>query len=207
MPLRAATIAITTTIVESLIQNLNYGDADSLGLFQQRPSAGWGTPDQIRDPIYSTNKFLTAMLAVDDWTTKPIGVVCQEVQRTAFPDRNGQQAADGARIAAAAWSEGAGDYNADGYTDLALYRPDDQAGSTWWVRSGRTGTTLFGGTAFGGCRDVPAPGDYDGDGQTDLALYRPDCTNGSTWWVRSTRTGNTLFGGTPFGGCHDVPAT
>ena len=105
------------------------------------------------------------------------------------------------------WTAGAvGEYDADGYTDLALYRRDCSNGSSWWARSSRTTDALYGGTKFGGCTDIPAPGDYDRDGYTDLALYRRDCTNGSSWWVRSSRTGETINGGTKFGGCGDIPA-
>jgi len=99
-----------------------------------------------------------------------------------------------------------GDFDADGHTDLALYRPNSQTGSTWWVKSSRTGAALNGGTEFGGASDIPAAGDYDGDGYSDLALYRRDCSNGSSWWVKSSHTGATLNGGTKFGGCTDIPA-
>ncbi|MFC6023851.1 hypothetical protein ACFP2T_47830, partial [Plantactinospora solaniradicis] len=129
LPSHAATIAITTTIVESGIQNLPYGDRDSLGLYQQRPSQGWGTESQILDPVHSTNSFLSSMLSKypnNSWLTAPVGEVCQRVQISGFPERYGQQAADGARIALAAWGStaAAGDYNADGHSDLALYRRD-----------------------------------------------------------------------------------
>jgi hypothetical protein len=210
LPLRAATIALTAAIVESRIQNLNFGDLDSLGLFQQRPSAGWGTESEILDPVHSTNKFLSVMLQKypnNTWLTAPIGEVCQAVQVSGFPDRYAVQAPDGGRIAAAAWTGHViGDFDADNYTDLALYRPNSQTGSTWWVKSSRTGTAINGGTEFGGASDKPAAGDYDGDGQSDLALYRRDCSAGSSWWVKSSRTGATLNGGTKFGGCTDIPA-
>ncbi|RKR86660.1 peptidase M23-like protein [Micromonospora pisi] len=99
-----------------------------------------------------------------------------------------------------------GDYDRDGYSDLALYRQNSQTGSTWWVQSGRTNTNLIADHKYGGSADIPAPGDYNGDGVTDLALFRPDCTNGSTWWIQNGATGNQILAGLKFGGCADIPA-
>ena len=61
MPARAATIALATAYQESGLRNLEYGDRDSLGLFQQRPSHGWGSPEQILDPYHATNAFYDAL--------------------------------------------------------------------------------------------------------------------------------------------------
>jgi len=83
---RAVSIALTTAFQESGIRNLNYGDRDSLGLFQQRPSQGWGTPEQVMDPYYSSGKFYEEMVKVDGWQSADIGDVAQEVQRSGFPD-------------------------------------------------------------------------------------------------------------------------
>ncbi len=99
-----------------------------------------------------------------------------------------------------------GDYDGGGRTDLALYRQDCSAGSSWWVNSTETGNAVFSGATYGGCTDIPAPGDYDGDGVTDRALFRRDCVNGSTWWITSGRTGATIYAGLKFGGCNDIPA-
>ncbi len=83
---RAASIALATAYQESGIRNLDYGHADSLGLFQQRPSKGWGTEAQIMDPWYSTNTFYKAMERVAKWQTADINDVAQAVQRSAYPD-------------------------------------------------------------------------------------------------------------------------
>lgn len=83
---RAASIALATAYQESGIRNLDYGHADSLGLFQQRPSKGWGTEEQIMDPWYSTTAFYKAMERVPDWETDDINDVAQKVQRSAYPD-------------------------------------------------------------------------------------------------------------------------
>lgn len=85
LPPRAATIAIVTALQESKLYNLDYGDADSVGLFQQRPSQGWGTEDQIMNPWYSAGKFYEALVKVDGWQTDTINDVAQKVQRSNFP--------------------------------------------------------------------------------------------------------------------------
>ncbi len=83
---RAASIALTTAYQESNILNLDYGHSDSLGLFQQRPSQGWGTKKQIMDPWYSSAKFYEALVRVKNWQKRDLGDVAQAVQRSAFPD-------------------------------------------------------------------------------------------------------------------------
>jgi hypothetical protein len=82
---RGRTIAIATALQESTLHNLNYGDRDSLGLFQQRPSMGWGTAAQIMDPKYSSGKFYAALLKVPGWATLPLTEAAQAVQRSGFP--------------------------------------------------------------------------------------------------------------------------
>ena len=85
LPARAATIAHATAIQESKLRNLKFGDRDSLGLFQQRPSQGWGTEAQILNPIYATNKFYDALIKVDGYQSMEITKVAQAVQRSGFP--------------------------------------------------------------------------------------------------------------------------
>ncbi|MEY9857164.1 hypothetical protein ABH935_002772 [Catenulispora sp. GAS73] len=83
LPERATIIALATAEQESKIQNLTGGDRDSLGLFQQRPSQGWGTKDQIMDPVYSTGQFFHALLNVNNWESISVGKAAQDVQRSA----------------------------------------------------------------------------------------------------------------------------
>jgi hypothetical protein len=85
LPARAATIATATAIQESKLQNLRFGDLDSLGLFQQRPSQGWGTPAQILDPVYAANKFYDALIKIDGYQSMEITKVAQMVQHSATP--------------------------------------------------------------------------------------------------------------------------
>ncbi|HET6391404.1 MAG TPA: hypothetical protein VFG13_01145, partial [Blastococcus sp.] len=85
-PPRAWLVALATAKQESDLRNINYGDRDSLGLFQQRPSQGWGSPAQVLDPVYSTTIFLDKLLQVPNWDRLPVTVAAQTVQRSAFPD-------------------------------------------------------------------------------------------------------------------------
>jgi cell wall-associated NlpC family hydrolase len=85
-PPRAWLVALATAMQESTLRNINYGDRDSLGLFQQRPSQGWGSPAQVTNPVYSTRIFIQRLLAVPGWTDLPVTVAAQTVQRSAFPD-------------------------------------------------------------------------------------------------------------------------
>jgi peptidoglycan DL-endopeptidase CwlO len=85
-PPRAWLIALATAMQESTLRNINYGDRDSLGLFQQRPSQGWGSPAQVTDPIYATRIFIERLLEVPAWESMPVTVAAQTVQRSAFPD-------------------------------------------------------------------------------------------------------------------------
>jgi murein DD-endopeptidase MepM/ murein hydrolase activator NlpD len=78
-------IAVSTAIQESGLRNLPYGDRDSLGLFQQRPSQGWGTPEQVRDPVYASTRFYAKLLTVDGWQQMPLTVAAQKVQVSAYP--------------------------------------------------------------------------------------------------------------------------
>lgn len=85
LPARAATIALATARQESKFVNVAYGDRDSLGLFQQRPSQGWGTAAQVRDPVYATNAFYDALVKVRGYQSMEITQVAQRVQRSAYP--------------------------------------------------------------------------------------------------------------------------
>jgi murein DD-endopeptidase MepM/ murein hydrolase activator NlpD len=90
IPPRGWIIAIATALQESTLHNYgNLGsrnDHDSLGLFQQRPSMGWGTPAQVMDPAYAARKFYERLLQVSGWQALPLTSAAQRVQRSAFPD-------------------------------------------------------------------------------------------------------------------------
>lgn len=88
-------IGLIAAMVESNLVNVNYGDRDSLGLFQQRPSQGWGSPSQVTNPEYAAGKFFSALKGLGDrrWGMS-MGEAAQAVQRSAYPDRYGQRIGD-----------------------------------------------------------------------------------------------------------------
>jgi len=86
LPVRATTIALATGQQESRLRNLDYGDRDSLGLFQQRPSQGWGSAEQVRDPVYAAGAFFDRLVEVPDWQNGRLTEVAQAVQRSGFPE-------------------------------------------------------------------------------------------------------------------------
>jgi hypothetical protein len=90
LPDRAVVIALATAQQESRLRNLDYGDRDSLGLFQQRPSQGWGTEAQVQDPVYSAGKFYDGLVRVPNWETGRLTEVSQSVQLSGFPEAYAQ---------------------------------------------------------------------------------------------------------------------
>jgi len=86
LPNHAVTIALATVLQETGLRNLEHGHLDSVGLFQQRPSQGWGTSAQLQDPRYAANKFYAALEEVNGWEDMPVTVAAQRVQRSAFPN-------------------------------------------------------------------------------------------------------------------------
>ncbi|MBT2455366.1 hypothetical protein [Streptomyces sp. ISL-86] len=107
LPERAVTIALATAMQESGLRNLNHGDRDSLGLFQQRPSQGWGTPDQIRDPVYSSGIFYDRLVEVPGYSRLPLTVAAQKVQRSGFPQAYAKHEPDAMVVTAAFGGRGA----------------------------------------------------------------------------------------------------
>ncbi|WP_175411854.1 hypothetical protein [Streptomyces sp. TRM64462] len=101
MPERAVTIALATALQESALRNIEYGDRDSLGLFQQRPSQGWGTERQIMDPVYSAGAFYDHLAKVPGYSRLPLTVAAQRVQRSGFPQAYAKHEPDAALLAAA----------------------------------------------------------------------------------------------------------
>ncbi|MGW3835926.1 C40 family peptidase [Streptomyces microflavus] len=90
VPKRGQIIALATAMQESRLRNLAHGDRDSLGLFQQRPSQNWGTPEQIRDPVYASQRFYKALIKVSGWQQMTVTQAAQEVQRSGYPDAYAQ---------------------------------------------------------------------------------------------------------------------
>jgi hypothetical protein len=85
MPEQAIVIALAAALQESKLENLGTGDRDSVGLFQQRPSQGWGTAEKLQDPRYAAGKFYTALKKVKNYKTMRVTDAAQRVQRSAYP--------------------------------------------------------------------------------------------------------------------------
>ncbi len=101
LPARAGSIAVATAIQESKLRNLTYGDRDSVGLFQQRPSQGWGTAEQIQDPVYAANAFYDELVKTDGWQDMRITEIAQVVQRSAYPEAYADHEHEGRTLASA----------------------------------------------------------------------------------------------------------
>jgi hypothetical protein len=116
LPPRAWTIAVATSLQESNLRNLGHlgqrNDHDSLGLFQQRPSTGWGTPEQVQDPNYSAKAFYRGLVQVPGWDQLPLTVAAQKVQVSAYPNHYAKHEAQAGDIVEAL-------YGAGPYADLA----------------------------------------------------------------------------------------
>ncbi|MFJ8676314.1 C40 family peptidase [Streptomyces sp. NPDC093589] len=85
VPARGQVVALATAMQESRLRNLGSGDHDSVGLFQQRPSQGWGTAQQLHDPVYATKRFYKGLLKVHGWQQMTVAQAAQAVQRSGFP--------------------------------------------------------------------------------------------------------------------------
>ncbi|MFJ6017277.1 C40 family peptidase [Streptomyces sp. NPDC092952] len=90
VPAKGQVIALATAMQESRLRNLSYGDRDSLGLFQQRPSQGWGSAEQIRDPTYASEQFYKHLLKVNGWQQMTVAQAAQAVQKSGLPDAYAQ---------------------------------------------------------------------------------------------------------------------
>jgi hypothetical protein len=101
LPERAVVVALATALQESKLENLESGDRDSVGLFQQRPSQGWGTVDKIQDPRYAADRFYTALTKVKGWKSMRITQAAQRVQRSAYPNAYEKWADESAVLAKA----------------------------------------------------------------------------------------------------------
>jgi hypothetical protein len=101
MPEEAVVIALATALQESKLENIEHGDRDSLGLFQQRPSQGWGTEDQVRDPRYAAGKFYSALKKVKGYRDMRVTDAAQRVQRSAYPEAYQKWADESAVLAKA----------------------------------------------------------------------------------------------------------
>ncbi|MFG2682285.1 heavy metal transporter [Streptomyces sp. NPDC048392] len=114
LPERAVAIALATALQESALRNLDHGDRDSLGLFQQRPSQGWGTPREIMDPAYSAGLFYDRLVEVPGYLDLPLTDAAQHVQRSGFPYAYAKHEPDAEVLAAALTGRSAATLTCDG---------------------------------------------------------------------------------------------
>ena len=153
LPARAASIALATAFQESKLRNLDHGDRDSLGLFQQRPSQGWGTAEQIQRPFYATRKFYDALEKIDGYQSMRITVAAQRVQRSGFPEAYEDHAADGRALASALTGNSAARFTCvvrDREGDMALESPGRNGLTPRADRVRRELKRAFGDLALGG---------------------------------------------------------
>lgn len=101
LPERAVTIALATAMQESGLRNIDHGDRDSIGLFQQRPSQGWGSLEQIMDPVYAAGRFYDQLVEVPGYSRLPLTVAAQRVQRSGFPQAYAKHEANASLLTAA----------------------------------------------------------------------------------------------------------
>ncbi len=176
---RAVTIALATAMQESKLENLEHGDHDSVGLFQQRPSQGWGTVEQIRDPVYAAGKFYDALVKVRSYAELPLTEAAQRVQRSGYPDAYAEHE-DEATILSAALTGRAG-------ADLSCRVRADDVPAESMGRSGLTpraaalradversfGRQKLGGFAPGGLSTGHVEGSAHYDGRAMDIFFRP----------------------------------
>lgn len=199
LPARAVSIALATAYQESKIVNIEHGDRDSLGLFQQRPSQGWGTEEQILDPVYATNAFYDALEQIDGYQQMRITVAAQEVQRSGYPEAYADHA-DDARVLASALTG----YSPGAFT--CVVRVDAAAGPAALDATGLTadaaavrtdlerafGDLPLGGFAAGGVSTGHMAGSAHYEGRAIDVFFRPvtDANRREGWAVASYLVAN-----------------
>lgn len=149
VPEQGLVIAIATAMQESTLRNLDYGDRDSLGLFQQRPSQGWGAPAQLMDPTYAATTFYRHLLDVPGWQQMSLNDAAQTVQRSRTPNAYGKHAPSARAVAAAV----------GGATCVPAVEADNAAGTAWVAPAHGQCTSGYGqrGNEFHRGQDIAAP--------------------------------------------------
>jgi hypothetical protein len=180
LPARAASIALATAYQESDLYNLDYGDRDSVGLFQQRPSQGWGSAEDILDPVYATNAFYDELVDVDGYEGLEITVAAQQVQRSGYPDAYADHEADARALASALTGNSRAAFSCD--LDDRSDDADPQLVDTGLTARADTvrqeaesvfGELSLGGFAPGGVRDGHMQGSAHYDGRAVDIFVRP----------------------------------
>lgn len=121
LPTRALAIAYATALQESKLANLDYGTSDSIGIFQQRPSQGWGTAQQLQDPVYASRAFFRALVEIPGYESKPVYQAAQDVQHSADGSAYAQWEQSGTLLAS--------DFTTKPHAVTCWYDPATQAAS------------------------------------------------------------------------------
>ncbi|WP_051857031.1 C40 family peptidase [Streptomyces sp. NRRL S-1868] len=205
LPARAAQIALATAMQESGLRNLGHGDRDSLGLFQQRPSQGWGTPAQVREPAYAAGQFYDRLVKVRGWRQMPLTRAAQKVQRSLYPNAYARWETAAEQLVEDYWTgadlpdvpdnAGPGGEAADANEPLGMCQPDGDDGGLPDVPAGKRAQKALAtaraaiGTPYvwgGGNQHGPTHGGYDCSGLTQHAIYT--ATGGKTLLPRTSQT-------------------
>jgi hypothetical protein len=194
LPARAASIALATAFQESKLYNIDYGDRDSVGLFQQRPSQGWGSVDQLLDPLYATNAFYDALVKIDGYREMEITEAAQAVQRSAYPDAYADHEEDGRVLASALtgnspramWCDVPGDAeeSSDALDDAGLV---ERASAVRRDLEARFGQLSLGGFEPGGVSSGHMEGSAHYEGRAIDIFFRPiNAENTQRGWAMAT---------------------
>ncbi|MFG2541435.1 heavy metal transporter [Streptomyces sp. NPDC048594] len=173
LPERAVTIALATALQESTLRNLDHGDRDSLGLFQQRPSQGWGTPEKIMDPAYSAGLFYDHLVEIPGYQDLELTDAAQRVQRSAFPDAYAKHEPDATLLAAALTGRSAATLTCDGRPGATREKGPDAVRAALVRDFGRAVFQPAGATADGSAEPAAASSDGDGDGADERTVTLP----------------------------------
>ncbi len=147
-------VAITAALQESDLVNVDHGDRDSLGLFQERPSQGWGTPAQVMDPVYSSTQFYRHLLAVPNWQQLSVNDAAQAVERSGYPQAYGPHVPTAEKIVAAVTGAVCTNTSGGGGSCIESHAPNPVA----------LAAVTF------ACRQLGVPYQWGGNGPADASL-------------------------------------
>ncbi|MFD8215879.1 heavy metal transporter [Streptomyces sp. NPDC059697] len=186
LPERAVAIALATALQESGLRNIQHGDRDSLGLFQQRPSQGWGTTKQIMDPTYAAGMFYEHLAKVPGYTRLPLTVAAQRVQRSGYPQAYAKHEPDATLLAAALTGRAAATLTCEGRPGATPVGGPDSVRAALVRDFGRevvqdagADVSTAGSSASSAASPTPAPSPTV-SGRTVTVPVRKDPTGGST---------------------------
>ncbi|WP_453073789.1 heavy metal transporter [Streptomyces olindensis] len=185
LPERAVTIALATALQESSLRNIDHGDRDSLGLFQQRPSQGWGTPKEIMDPTYSAGEFYEHLVKVPGYTRLPLTVAAQRVQRSGFPQAYAKHEPDAALLAAALTGQSAATLTCEGRPAATRATGPDGVRAALARDFGRDVLEPAGAEVSGSSAATPSPSPSASDGDGDRTVTLPVASDTSAAGGRS----------------------